>query len=42
MAPPVEPKRVQPWPADGDDRLAYLLEDGVDFMPLPTLPEEHN
>ena len=24
------------------DEVASLVEDGVDFMPLPTLPEEHN
>lgn len=24
------------------DEVASLLEDGVDFMPLPNLPEEHN
>ena len=24
------------------EEAAALLEDGVDFMPLPTLPEEHN
>jgi hypothetical protein len=24
------------------DEVASLLEDGVDFMPLPSLPEEHN
>lgn len=24
------------------EEAASLLEDGVDFMPLPTLPEEHN
>ncbi len=24
------------------DEVAGLLEDGVDFMPLPDLPEEHN
>lgn len=24
------------------DEVAALVEDGVDFMPLPNLPEEHN
>jgi hypothetical protein len=24
------------------EEVSSLLEDGVDFMPLPTLPEEHN
>ena len=24
------------------DEVASLIEDGVDFMPLPNLPEEHN
>jgi hypothetical protein len=24
------------------DEVASLVEDGVDFMPLPNLPEEHN
>ena len=24
------------------DEVASLLEDGVDFMPLPNLPDEHN
>lgn len=24
------------------EEVAGLIEDGVDFMPLPTLPEEHN
>jgi hypothetical protein len=24
------------------DEVAELVEDGVDFMPLPNLPEEHN
>jgi hypothetical protein len=24
------------------DEVAGLIEDGVDFMPLPNLPEEHN
>jgi hypothetical protein len=24
------------------DEVAALIEDGVDFMPLPNLPEEHN
>ena len=24
------------------DEVSSLIEDGVDFMPLPNLPEEHN
>jgi hypothetical protein len=24
------------------EEVAALVEDGIDFMPLPTLPEEHN
>ena len=24
------------------EEVASLVEDGVDFMPLPTVPEEHN
>ncbi|MNY77609.1 hypothetical protein D3C86_2175740 [compost metagenome] len=24
------------------DEVAALLDDGVDFLPLPDLPEEHN
>lgn len=24
------------------DEVASLVEDGIDFMPLPTVPEDHN
>ncbi|HVX82011.1 MAG TPA: DUF1178 family protein, partial [Devosiaceae bacterium] len=24
------------------DEVTSLIEDGVEFMPLPTLPEDHN
>jgi hypothetical protein len=38
-------KEVDPRGIYGEatrEEVAGLLEDGVDFMPLPTLPEEHN
>jgi hypothetical protein len=38
-------KEVDPRGIYGEatrDEVAALVEDGVDFMPLPSLPEEHN
>ena len=38
-------KDVEAHGIDGEatqDEVAALVEDGVDFMPLPNLPEEHN
>ena len=38
-------KEVDPRGIYGEatrDEVAALAEDGVDFMPLPSLPEEHN
>lgn len=38
-------KEVEPRGIYGEaspDEVASLVEEGVDFMPLPTLPEEHN
>ena len=38
-------KEVNPRGIYGEatrEEVAALIDDGVDFMPLPTLPEEHN
>ena len=36
----VEPRKI--YGEATKEEISSLLEDGIDFLPLPTLPEEHN
>ncbi len=36
----VEPRKI--YGEATREEISSLIEDGIDFLPLPTLPEEHN